>query len=95
MMMIRALSPEVLFVDEIGRPEDAEAVLEALHAGITVVATAHGRDLDDVRRRLPCSRCSQTRCLLALSACAAPGRTGAVVVDMRRRGTADRLPDID
>ncbi|MFE5322909.1 stage III sporulation protein AA [Paenibacillus sp. NPDC056579] len=51
MMMIRSMSPEVLVVDEIGRPEDAEAIHEALHAGIRVMATAHGYDLDDVRRR--------------------------------------------
>lgn len=51
MMMIRALSPEVLIVDELGRPEDGEAVLDALHAGITVFATAHGRDIADVRSR--------------------------------------------
>ncbi|MFS0837767.1 stage III sporulation protein AA [Paenibacillus sp. 1P03SA] len=51
MMMIRSMSPEVLIVDEIGRYEDAEAIREALHAGIRVIATAHGRDLDDVKRR--------------------------------------------
>lgn len=51
MMLIRAMSPEVLMVDEIGRPEDAGAVLEALHSGIVVVATAHGSDAEDVRRR--------------------------------------------
>ncbi|MNI24913.1 hypothetical protein D3C73_785470 [compost metagenome] len=51
MMMIRSLSPEVLIVDEIGRPEDAIAIHEALHAGITVIATAHGVDLADVKRR--------------------------------------------
>jgi stage III sporulation protein AA len=51
MMMIRALSPEVLIVDEIGRQEDAIAIREALHAGIKVIATAHGTDLFDVQRR--------------------------------------------
>lgn len=51
MMMIRSLSPQVLIVDEIGRREDADAVLEAMHAGIRVIATAHGRDIADVRRR--------------------------------------------
>ncbi|MGX4584679.1 stage III sporulation protein AA [Paenibacillus chitinolyticus] len=51
MMMIRSMSPEVLIVDEIGRQEDAEAIREALHAGIRIIATAHGRDLGDVLRR--------------------------------------------
>lgn len=51
MMMIRSLSPDVIIVDELGREEDAGAVLEALHAGISVVATAHGLDFDDVQGR--------------------------------------------
>lgn len=51
MMMIRSMSPEVLVVDEIGRAEDAEAVHEALHAGIAVLATAHGRDVREIRQR--------------------------------------------
>jgi len=51
MMMIRSLSPEVLVVDEIGRPEDARAIHEALHAGIRVIATAHGADYEDARQR--------------------------------------------
>ncbi|KRE33334.1 stage III sporulation protein AA [Paenibacillus sp. Soil724D2] len=51
MMMIRSLSPDVLIVDEIGRPEDADAIHEAVHTGIRVVATAHGADYEDVRRR--------------------------------------------
>ncbi|MFT8391869.1 MAG: stage III sporulation protein AA [Sporolactobacillus sp.] len=51
MMMIRSMSPEVLIVDEIGRKEDTEALLEALNAGVSVMATAHGYSLEQVRRR--------------------------------------------
>ncbi|MDQ0194406.1 stage III sporulation protein AA [Paenibacillus wynnii] len=51
MMMIRSLSPDVLIADEIGRPEDAEAVTEALHAGISVLATAHGKEVSELTRR--------------------------------------------
>jgi stage III sporulation protein AA len=51
MLLIRALSPDVVAVDEIGRPADADAVMEALHAGVTVLATAHGYSLDDIARR--------------------------------------------
>lgn len=50
-MMIRSLSPEVLIVDEIGRGEDADAIHEAIHTGIRVLATAHGASYEDVRRR--------------------------------------------
>ncbi|WP_159882218.1 stage III sporulation protein AA [Paenibacillus puerhi] len=51
MMMIRSMSPEILIADEIGRAEDASALHEALHAGISVIATAHGRDVQDVGGR--------------------------------------------
>lgn len=42
MMMIRSMSPDVILVDEVGRPEDAAALEEALHAGVKVIAAAHG-----------------------------------------------------
>lgn len=51
MMMIRSMSPDVLIVDEIGRQEDADAVREALHAGIAVIASAHGRDFGELSTR--------------------------------------------
>jgi len=51
MMLVRSMSPEVVIADEIGRPEDAYALKEALHAGVRVVATAHALDLKDVFAR--------------------------------------------
>ena len=51
MMMIRSLSPHVLIVDEIGRKEDAEAIVEAMHAGIRVIATAHGKNMEELSQR--------------------------------------------
>ncbi|QMV45188.1 stage III sporulation protein AA [Cohnella cholangitidis] len=50
-MMLRSLSPEIIAVDEIGRPEDAEAINEAIHAGVRVLATAHAQDIEDVFSR--------------------------------------------
>ncbi len=51
MMMIRSMSPDVLVVDEIGRSEDSEAIWEAIHAGVTVICSAHGASLADMTRR--------------------------------------------
>lgn len=51
MMMIRSLSPEILVVDEIGTWADAEAVKEAVNAGIRVLATAHGENIEQIRQR--------------------------------------------
>lgn len=51
MMLLRSMSPEVLIVDEIGRSEDAEAIREASHAGVQVVATAHAFDIQEAKGR--------------------------------------------
>ncbi|PTM58517.1 stage III sporulation protein AA [Desmospora activa] len=56
MMMIRSMSPELLVVDEIGRQEDGDAVFEAMHAGVALFTTAHGRSLEEVSRRPTLSR---------------------------------------
>lgn len=50
-MMIRSMSPQVLVTDEIGRAEDGHALLEAIHAGVTVITTAHGFGMHEVRTR--------------------------------------------
>lgn len=51
MLLIRSMSPQVLVTDEIGSLEDALAVEEALHAGVAVIATAHGGKLEDFKKR--------------------------------------------
>lgn len=51
MMLIRAMGPRVLATDELGRADDARALLEAVGAGVRLCATVHGTDLDDVKRR--------------------------------------------
>lgn len=50
-LLLRAMSPEVIAADEIGRPEDATALNEAASAGAAVLATAHGSSVDDLRAR--------------------------------------------
>ncbi len=51
MMMIRSMSPEVIVVDEVGRQEDAEAILEALNAGVQMIMTSHGYSIENVLKR--------------------------------------------
>ncbi|MED4127523.1 MULTISPECIES: stage III sporulation protein AA [Shouchella] len=51
MMMIRSMSPQVMIVDEIGREEDAQAILEARHAGVVIMATAHGYSFEEIAKR--------------------------------------------
>lgn len=51
MMMIRSMSPDVMVTDEIGKKEDARAVQEVLNAGVVLLASAHGRDVEEIARR--------------------------------------------
>lgn len=51
LMLIRSMSPAVVATDELGRAEDVCAVREALHAGVSVLATVHGRDINEVLQR--------------------------------------------
>ncbi|WP_456274080.1 stage III sporulation protein AA [Bacillus sp. AK031] len=51
MMLIRSMSPDVIIVDEIGRQEDGQAILEAVNAGISLVMTTHGHSLEDIAKR--------------------------------------------
>ena len=48
---IRALSPEVLAVDEIGSLEDVEALKHAFNCGVYVVSTIHGKNMDELKRK--------------------------------------------
>lgn len=50
-ILIRAMSPEIVAVDEIGSLEDAKAIEEALRAGIKVIATVHGSSIEDIKMK--------------------------------------------
>jgi stage III sporulation protein AA len=45
------MSPQVIVTDELGRQEDAYAIMEALTAGISVITTIHGKNLEDIWHR--------------------------------------------
>ena len=51
MMLVRSMSSEIVVTDELGRPEDARAVEEAVNTGATVLATAHGQSAAELLRR--------------------------------------------
>ena len=48
MMMVRSMSPDVVVTDEIGRQEDAGAILTAMSSGVKVFASLHGAGIKDV-----------------------------------------------
>ncbi|MDU2065327.1 MAG: stage III sporulation protein AA [Sporomusaceae bacterium] len=51
LMLIRSMAPDVIITDELGRAEDAQAIAEAIHAGVALIASVHGRTVDEVRQR--------------------------------------------
>ncbi len=48
---IRALSPEVIFTDEIGGREDIEAIDFATKCGVSIIATIHAKDLFELQAK--------------------------------------------
>jgi len=51
-MSIRALSPRVIISDELGSKDDFEIIQYALKSGVNVITTAHGFDMEDIKKNL-------------------------------------------
>lgn len=51
MMLIRSMSPQVIAVDEIGDGADIEAIESVVNCGCKLIATVHGNDAADIRRK--------------------------------------------
>ena len=77
-MLVRAMAPDVLVVDELARPEELEAVRDAAGGGVAVIASAHGETVDQVLRRPAFAGCAGhdvfTRCVLLCRA----GKAGRI-----------------
>lgn len=51
MMLLRAMSPDVIVTDEIGSMEDIHALEEVFNAGVRVIVTIHGSSLRELANR--------------------------------------------
>jgi len=83
-MLLRAMTPQVIALDEVALPGDVEAVCAAANCGVTLLATVHAASLQDLQGR-PVGR--------ALLACGVFRR--AVVIEglgADRRSRVEPLP---
>ncbi|NLL19738.1 MAG: stage III sporulation protein AA [Clostridia bacterium] len=51
MLLLRSMSPRIIAVDELGRKEDVASLWEMLNAGVTVLATIHGHEIEELEQR--------------------------------------------
>ena len=51
MMLLRAMNPQMIAMDEITQAEDLHAIREIVGCGVRVMATAHAAGPEDLRRR--------------------------------------------
>lgn len=51
-MAIRTMAPDVIVTDEIGDAPDIRALMEARNSGVTIIASAHANDSQQLQNRL-------------------------------------------
>lgn len=50
-ILLRSMSPNVISLDELGNSDDVSTVLQVMNAGVRLLATAHGYDVDGLKGR--------------------------------------------
>lgn len=48
---IKTMSPDYIICDEIGDESDLEAIKKCVGSGVQLIATAHGKNLEEIRKR--------------------------------------------
>lgn len=51
LLAVRALAPQMIFCDEIGSKEDADAILEGIRCGVKFAVTAHAGSFSELTKR--------------------------------------------
>jgi stage III sporulation protein AA len=51
MMLLRGFNPQIIAMDEISREKDLEAVRQIAGCGVGILASVHGADLSELKKR--------------------------------------------
>ena len=51
LMLLRALNPEIIAVDEITAQEDIAAIISAAHCGVTLLSTLHAASVEELKEK--------------------------------------------
>lgn len=87
MMLIRSMAPEVIAVDEIGMKEDIEAMAYARNCGCTLIATAHGNSMEDIRTKPILGQLIKEHAFCRYIVLGKEGRAGTVCQIFDERGS--------
>ncbi|MCL2239025.1 MAG: stage III sporulation protein AA, partial [Defluviitaleaceae bacterium] len=77
-MLLRAMSPHVVAVDELGGEKDAKAVEQLLNAGVKLLCSAHGYGVEDVGKNPALARLVALGAVERFVVLDAPGRVRGV-----------------
>ncbi|MGL4796824.1 MAG: stage III sporulation protein AA [Paraclostridium sp.] len=56
MMLLRAMSPNLIVTDEIGNEDEIKALYTALNGGVSLITTVHGDSIEDIKNRKELSK---------------------------------------
>ncbi len=48
---VRAMSPDLIITDELGRKEDVDAVQECINAGVSIISSVHAASIEELQNR--------------------------------------------
>lgn len=87
MMLVRSMAPRVIAVDEIGDSRDIQAIETVIHCGCRLIATVHGSDMEDVKRKPLLQRLVQERVFQRYLLLYDGGHIGQISAIFDERGT--------
>ena len=75
-MLLRGMAPKVIAADEIGSAQDVKAMEDIMGAGVKLICTVHGRDIEDIRKRKHLAQLLESKAFdnyIVMSAANGPG----------------------